>query len=323
MKFIKIYSILLIVIVLPVCGQQKKTVSNATTGVKKATPAKYSPPKQSQVKKSVTTTNNSPSVIAPKTEPAPIIDKPNNVTETKKQENFPASTVIQSSGNPAKPTKAVSNPKPRQVPTKTVTYDDTYYNPFGIGIKGGYSMATLTTTGRASDNKVWLPRYQVGVFAHIPLGEFLAIQTEINYSKRGLMYKYNDDFEQLDMSYLEIPLLLKYQTDGEVLSFFAYGGGYAGYWFQGQLISKSSGTEKKLDYPYDNDLSDGYSDNRLDYGAMAGLGIKIYAGSGAVILDARYAYGLADISNFDPLPQNYVKSSHRVGAVSIGYVFDF
>lgn len=310
---------------LPVCGQQKKTVGNATTttGVKKATPAKYSPPKQSQVKKSVTTTNNSPSVIAPKTEPAPIIDKPNNVAETKKQENFPASTVIQSSGNSAKPTKAVSTPKPRQVPTKTVTYDDTYYNPFGIGIKGGYSMATLTTTGRASDNKVWLPEYQVGVFAHIPLGEFLAIQTEINYSKRGLLYKYNDDFEQLDMSYLEVPLLLKYQTSGEVLSFFAYGGGYAGYWLKGQLISKSNGTENKIDYSFDNDLSDGYSDNRLDYGAMAGLGVKIYVGSGAVILDARYTYGLADISKFDQVPQNYVKSSHRVGAVSIGYVFDF
>ncbi len=192
----------------------------------------------------------------------------------------------------------------------------------GVGFKGGAQTATLTTTGHASQNKKGLLGYTAGIVWAVPISQNIALQTELNYTQRGLSYRYQEDYDRLKSAYVDLPVMLNLSF-GDAAKVFVNLGGYGGYWLSGKLQNKTDGNKTSTKLPFDSDASDGYSDNRIDYGLIGGLGLSYKMGSGNVFVEGRYTHGLSDISKISPKPDGYHASSHRIMGISLGYIFSF
>jgi hypothetical protein len=139
-----------------------------------------------------------------------------------------------------------------------------------------------------------------------------------------LKYSYEADYEKLTMKYLEMPLFLKYNIiNGKTGKVYLQFGGYGGYWLAAELENNTNQEIIKEQYPFDNDISDGFKDNRLDYGLLGGIGVNIKLGSGHLFIQSRYQYGLSDIAKFSTIPNDYTPSLHRNVSATIGYSFFF
>jgi Outer membrane protein beta-barrel domain len=217
------------------------------------------------------------------------------------------------------PTKAVSKTinKTNNLPQ----VEEKYYS-FGLGLKYGRNLATLTTTGLASKNKALQQGNLVGLIFNFYLGDYISLQPELNFTQRGLAYTYQDDYDRLKTNYIEVPLLMKLSFGNKVKVFLNMGG-YGAYWLNSKLENKTNGNITALTYPFDKDLNDGYADNRLDYGAIAGVGVSTEILGGDIFIEGRYTYGLADISKFETKPSNYTSSKNQIMGLSLGYLINF
>ena len=197
-------------------------------------------------------------------------------------------------------------------------------NTFEIGLQGGMNSSTLTTNPSRSNNKVNLTGWNLGVIFNIPISKKLSLQPEINYTNHGLKYSYESDYEKLTMKYLELPLFLKYNIiNGKTGKMYLQVGGYGGYWLAAELENNTNQEIIKEQYPFDNDVSDGFKDNRLDFGLLGGIGVAIKLGSGHFFIQSRYQHGLSDIAKFSTIPNDYTPSLHRNVSATIGYSFLF
>ena len=124
------------------------------------------------------------------------------------------------------------------------------------------------------------------------------------------------------MKYLELPLFLKYNIiNGKTGKVYFQAGGYGGYWLTAELENNTNQEIIKEQYPFDNDVSDGFKDNRLDFGLLGGIGVAIKLGSGHLFIQSRYQHGLSDIAKFSTIPNDYTPSLHRNVSATIGYSF--
>lgn len=197
-----------------------------------------------------------------------------------------------------------------------------YNNKFGYGIKIGGSMSTVTTSELGGINKVYLPALMYGLFANIPIGKKIALVPEINYISKGQKYKYEDDYDQLKMNYISLPILFKIDVlTTSYYKLYTKLGGYGSYWLNAKLQSEISGESLKSDYVFDNDFEDGFKDNRIDYGASAGLGVGIKIRNSVVHIEGRYDYGLSPIYKVETEPDSYVTPLHRSFNVTMGIQF--
>jgi hypothetical protein len=300
-----------------VSGQTKTTKGSAKSPVKKT---------QTVIKKPVSNKPKPVEVIPQKTEP--VVKKPessviNQINETKTQ------TEQKSQSNTNSSVEKTTNPT-NQVSSITVSKSPrdkkrkSNENLFEIGFQGGANSSTLTTNPLRTNNKVNLMGWNFGVIFNIPLSSKLSLQPEINYTNHGLKYSYESDYEKLTMKYLEIPLLLKYNIiNGKTGKVYFQAGGYGGYWLLAELENYTNQEIIKEQYPFDSDISDGFKDNRLDYGLLGGIGASIKLGSGHIFIQSRYQYGLSDIAKFSTTVDEYTPSLHRVMSATIGYSFVF
>ena len=197
-------------------------------------------------------------------------------------------------------------------------------NTFEIGLQGGLNSSILTTNPLRSNDKVNLIGWNFGAIFNIPLSKRFSLQPEINYTNHGLKYSYESDYEKLTMKYIQLPLLFKYNIiNGKTGKIYIQAGGYGGYWLSGELENNTNQDIIKEQYPFDSDVSDGFKDNRLDYGLLGGIGASIKLGSGHLFIQSSYQYGLSDIAKFSTTPDNYTPSLHRVMSATIGYSFAF
>ena len=252
--------------------------------------------------------------IAQKTQPvsqppAPLV---NQQAEYDRMHQTQATAPVQ------KQKKAVSRPvNPTQQP-----YPETGNDP-AFGLKGGLALMTQTTSGQASTNKTWLMGYQGGIFLQIASGDHFSLQPELNYIQKGIRYAYNTDYDQLKATYIDLPILAKVHVGTGRLTANVFAGPYVGYWWMGKLENQTDTQKLKLNYEFDSDKSDGYADNRLDYGAIGGLGVSFSTGNGYILLEGRYQYGLADLVYLSTKPDGYVSTYNRGFQASIGYAIKF
>ena len=173
--------------------------------------------------------------------------------------------------------------------------------------------------------------FSAGVAFAIPVGDIFSIQPEILYTQKGFKEKYDDDYFQSKINYVEIPVLLKF-TFGEEdeLRFFGYVGPYVGYALNGSIIFKEGGEKNTLKSKFGDEPANYTGDdlyiptnevNRLDIGAYIGAGISYPLGPGALSLEGRYGYGF---TNFDKdssgqASKEDLKSQNRTIGVFLGY----
>jgi hypothetical protein len=166
-----------------------------------------------------------------------------------------------------------------------------------IGIKGGLNLYNIDNDNNSEyDTKIG---YHVGLLAHIHLTRQFAVQPELVYSLQGAKYTVGGVESKLNLGYVNIPVLLQYMFDN---GFRLQAGPQLGF----MLNAKTKIGDTKTD------VKDQFK--TVELGLAAGVGY-VHTASGFGV-DARYNYGLSDISESDA-----VKSTNRGFQVGVFYLF--
>src|SRR5690606_26775511 len=130
----------------------------------------------------------------------------------------------------------------------------------GFGIKGGVNFTNLITKDIHHNNV--LTSFNAGVFAILPLSNFIAVQPELNYSRKGAELVYDNIFAEgsaaFKLNYLEVPLLVKVNP---IRYFNIHAGPYVAYLINARVENKSADGTFDFEDNFDNK-----DFNRLDYG---------------------------------------------------------
>ena len=188
-----------------------------------------------------------------------------------------------------------------------------------VGPKFGLNFSTVTHDNEYAE-KVAIPGIHAGLV--LQMGGDLAIQPEILYTQKGVRFEAEggEEYWQQTNNYLEVPLLLKMSFGPELFKFFVNAGPYAAYWLSGTAKMDHMGEEVVEDYEFDDDDSDGYSDNRFDYGIAAGAGLALKLGPGYLTGELRYDLGLADTQKVVDEWDDYEAVMNRTIGISFGYI---
>jgi hypothetical protein len=165
---------------------------------------------------------------------------------------------------------------------------------WSIGPRVGANISNFT--GDVNDNK-WLPGWSVGGFIMYSSVNHFGISGDILYSQKGARFENapygasRADFTQR-INYLEIPVLARY--------FLTLSGSFRPNFFIGPSVGlKLNAKRKKIDQGGnelpDVDVSDEF--RQADLGLAGGFALNFEVAPGKrVLLDARYTYGLTDIT---------------------------
>jgi len=153
-----------------------------------------------------------------------------------------------------------------------------------FGVKGGFNMSNFLSDDDEVSDENMLYGFNAGVYATLPVSDFVAIQPEILFTTRGSELEYNDAFgsqkAKFKLNYIEVPLLVRVNI---TKNFNLQAGGYASY-----LVSSKVTGEGTVDFDEDIDTDDL---NKFDAGIVAGVGVDF----SPISLGVRYNYGLTTI----------------------------
>lgn len=164
-----------------------------------------------------------------------------------------------------------------------------------FGIKGGLNFATVYSDPSASA-KVGI---NIGIFVDIKSSEKFHFQPEIIYSMQGTSISQNGQSAQINLNYINLPIIAKYFVNKDFN--FQFGPQF------GALVTStvSAGTITV-------DASSLFKN--IDYGLNLGIGYTI---NPKVMIDARYNIGLSGLAK--DLPPGERDLNNRVFSISIGY----
>ncbi len=174
---------------------------------------------------------------------------------------------------------------------------------FGYGVKAGVNIASQSTTGNDAAIEVkMIPRINAGGYCNYFVNKYLGIQAELLASGKGAHWKdYYDDMKDL-LTYVDIPLIIKYQPVGFVNIHLGVQAGL-------RVLAK----QKDLKTGIKSDIKDYY--NFTDYSLTGGVEANL---PNKINLTLRYVYGLTpatnDVQYVDPWKNNLIQ-------FSVGYRF--
>jgi hypothetical protein len=184
----------------------------------------------------------------------------------------------------------------------------TAFGQIGVstGITGGLNFAAVG--GSDASGFSGTTQFAAGVFAEISFPLLpLAIQPEVLYSVKGaaagatpLLPAYTDK-----LSYIDIPILVKYYLPTPVIKPFIFIGPSLGFLVSAKAVP-AAGNEV--------DIKDQVTST--NFGAVIGAGVKIPLVVADLSLDARYDYGLTSTDKL-----NSSNMYNRVFAVYLGLAF--
>ena len=137
------------------------------------------------------------------------------------------------------------------------------------------------------------------------LSNNFAIQPEILYSAQGFKYKEGDFTTELQLDYLNIPIMAKFKLTDELI---IEAGPQIGFLLLANEVFESPGNSG------DNDVKEEYKN--IDFGANIGL---VYQFEGGLNFGARYNLGLSNINDFEG--SGSFKNQNGVFQFSIGFRF--
>jgi hypothetical protein len=154
-----------------------------------------------------------------------------------------------------------------------------------FGVKGGVNFSNFYVED-VDDNNV-LTSFNAGLFATIPLNDFLAFQPELLYSRKGSELVYDNAIAsgsaKFKLNYIELPVLLKINV-AKNLS--VHAGPYVAYLIDAQVSNETDSGSFDFEDNYDND-----DFNKFDVGLSAGVGLDF----DNLGIGVRYNYGLSTI----------------------------
>jgi hypothetical protein len=146
-----------------------------------------------------------------------------------------------------------------------------------FGVKAGANFATLAGSG--SEGATTKVDFHGGGFAHIPLANSFFLQPELVYSRQGAKATSDGLVFNINQSYLNIPVLAKYQHSSGL-----YGetGPQLGFLLAANVKAGASSQDVKSSY------------KSTDFSWAFGVGYMIPSISAGI--DARYNLGLSNIA---------------------------
>jgi len=156
-------------------------------------------------------------------------------------------------------------------------------NPVTFGVRAGANLSNFG--GDAKDSKSAI-RYRIGLTTDIALTNNLFLFTGLDFQTKGAKYASKSSSDvKYNPVYVQLPVTIGYKFDmGVNTKLIVNGGAYASYGIAGKIKTDPNAGKQSI-----------FGDNgfkRLDYGAIAGVGIEI----GKFAVNAGYEYGLADIN---------------------------
>lgn len=171
---------------------------------------------------------------------------------------------------------------------------------FHLGIQGGGNLSTMDFTNN-QDYKFTEVNYTQGIVTGVVfqfLGEKHAgVQAEFNYSQKG--WSENDTIGDNNLkyktrvNYAELAILTHVNIGGGKFRGIINLGPYMGYALSGKesIEDLNNGSESSSSYEFDDE-----TDNRLDFGLLAGGGVEYRMAFGKLAVEARYSLGLGDLN---------------------------
>lgn len=155
----------------------------------------------------------------------------------------------------------------------------------GFGIKGGLNFSNMYTED-VDDNNV-LTSFNAGLYVSMPISDFLAIQPEFLFSRKGSKLTYDNIFAEgeakFKLNYIEVPVLLKANVTP---NFNIHVGPYVAYLIDAQITNEADDGSFDFEENFDND-----DFNKIDAGISAGIGFDLES----IGIGARYNYGLTTV----------------------------
>lgn len=148
-----------------------------------------------------------------------------------------------------------------------------------FGGKAGLNLSTFA--GEDADESKMKPGFHIGGLIQVPITESLIFQPELVFSTQGAKFKeeyMGESYEyKINTSYLNIPLLAKYQTAS---GFFGETGPQFGFLMSAKAKGEGESEDVKESF------------KKLDFAWAFGLGYKMENGLG---INARYNLGLSNL----------------------------
>jgi hypothetical protein len=148
---------------------------------------------------------------------------------------------------------------------------------FQLGIKGGVNISNFTGGDFKNLDKKALVGFHGGGFVTFWLGDHLGLQPEVLFSSQGAKLDNAGTEENLKVSYINIPVMLKYRFTG---GFYLEAGPQIGF-----KVNEDTDNQQIGDFAKSTDLS-----------IAGGLGFHSNMGLG---IGARYTAGLSKVGDFD------------------------
>lgn len=148
---------------------------------------------------------------------------------------------------------------------------------FQLGIKGGVNISNFTGGNFENLDKKSLVGFHAGGFLSFFFGDNLALQPEVLFSSQGAKLEDAGDKQNLKVSYINVPVLLKYRFNG---GFYLEAGPQIGF-----KVSEDIDDMPVEDFAKSTDLS-----------VAGGLGFHSSSGLG---IGARYTAGLSKVGDFN------------------------
>lgn len=201
-----------------------------------------------------------------------------------------------------------------------------------VGFKVGHNTSSVKVEGVGDVlSPKTIGNYNIGAVAEIRVAPGFAFQPELNFKRKGFKVKEGIDVNLLnipiplgaeaitEIKYVEMPLMGKYKFGKDGIGGYVMAGPYVGYAHQATLRTKAN---VLIDFNLTNTELDLTNDNynRLDAGAIGGVGFWASAGQGQFFADARIQHSMNDMFN-DPLVD--VQMQNKGFEFNAGYMYRF
>ncbi len=170
-----------------------------------------------------------------------------------------------------------------------------------FGIKGGLTLASIS--GDDTDDLDSSMGFMVGGFAAIPLSPAISIMPEVYYAQKGAKFDAEGTDVDVNLDYIDIPILLKYSIVGD---------GATPYFLFGPSIGFNTTAEIAAE-DESEDLGDFVSST--DIGLVFGVGVDIQK----FLIEVRYDLGLSNIWDVDDADS--ISNNNAVFGFLVGYTF--
>jgi hypothetical protein len=163
-----------------------------------------------------------------------------------------------------------------------------------LGVKAGANFSSINVEDASSSSITGL---QAGVFAGLKLAGKIGVQADLLYSKQGAEIMFSDGLKQIDLSYVNVPIVLKY------------------YIFLGLNVQAGPQFGFKIDDNIAEIITEDIEAKGADISGIVGLGYDLPLG---LRVDARYNFGFSNVFEV-PGQNNTTDSNNTVFSLAVGY----